>query len=53
MKDLIDNEDKKNPLSDQEIVEALKDIDLYCSRRVINKYRKKMGIPASPQRKIK
>lgn len=53
MKDLIDNEDKKNQLSDQEIVEALKDIDLYCSRRVINKYRKKMGIPASPQRKIK
>lgn len=51
MKNIIDNEDKKNPLSDQEIVDALTDFDLYCSRRVINKYRKQMNIPSSNKRK--
>jgi len=51
MKYIIDNEDKKSPLSDQEIVDSLTDFDLYCSRRVINKYRKQMNIPSSSKRK--
>lgn len=50
---IIENEDKKHPLSDEAIVDKLSQIDLYCSRRVISKYRNQLSIPASSKRRRK
>jgi RNA polymerase sigma-54 factor len=44
IKKLIDNEDEREPLSDQEIAEKLKEMGINVSRRVIAKYRKAKGI---------
>ncbi|MCL2260228.1 MAG: RNA polymerase factor sigma-54 [Fibromonadales bacterium] len=44
IKDLITKEDKKNPLSDQEISDLLERRGLKVARRTINKYREAMGI---------
>lgn len=41
---LIESENKKKPLSDQELVEILKREGLNISRRIIAKYRDEMGI---------
>jgi len=41
---LIEAEDKKKPLSDQELVEMLKAEGLNISRRIIAKYRNELGI---------
>ena len=51
IKELIDNEDKKSPLSDEDIVNALGDDGTAIARRTVTKYRKAMGIPTSRQRK--
>ncbi len=48
---LIDNEDKKKPLSDQKIADLLTKKDLNISRRTIAKYRDELGISASSKRK--
>lgn len=48
---LIEVEDSKNPLQDEEIVEELENMELYASRRTISKYRKELNIPNSKQRK--
>ncbi|MCL1957404.1 MAG: RNA polymerase factor sigma-54 [Fibromonadales bacterium] len=44
IKELINNEDKKKPLSDQEIAELLEKRGLRVARRTVNKYREAMGI---------
>jgi len=44
IKDLINSEDKKSPLSDQEISELLEKRGLKVARRTVNKYREAMGI---------
>jgi len=44
IKELINREDKKNPLSDQEIAELLEKRGLRVARRTVNKYREAMGI---------
>lgn len=49
---IINAENKKNPISDQEIVEGLKKIDIDISRRTVAKYREEMGIKSSHKRKI-
>ena len=49
---VISKEDKKSPISDQEIVEKLKAKDIEISRRTIAKYREEMGIKSSRKRKI-
>lgn len=49
---LISEEDKKSPLSDQEIVEKLKDMKIDISRRTVAKYREEKGIKSSRKRKI-
>jgi RNA polymerase sigma-54 factor len=41
---MIDVEDDKNPLSDQEIAEKLGEMNIHVSRRVVAKYRKAKGI---------
>lgn len=48
---LIEMEDTENPLQDEEIVQELKNMELYASRRTISKYRKELNIPNSKQRK--
>ncbi len=49
--DLIDKEDKQKPYSDDDLVRELSKIGLTVARRTITKYRKKLGIPSSRQRK--
>jgi RNA polymerase sigma-54 factor len=48
---LIDHENKAKPLSDDEIVKSLKSLGLNVARRTVTKYRQKMGIPSSRQRR--
>ena len=48
---LIENEDKKNPLSDQEIADILAKDGLDISRRTVTKYRIADGIPSTRQRR--
>lgn len=49
---LIDGENKQKPLSDQDLVEMLKDQEgMVVSRRTIAKYRDQLGIPSSSKRK--
>lgn len=49
--DLIDKEDKLKPYSDDDLVKELAKAGLTVARRTITKYRKKLGIPSSRQRK--
>ncbi len=51
LQEVIDKEDKSNPLSDDDLVKELKRHGLNVARRTITKYRQKMGIPSSRQRK--
>jgi RNA polymerase sigma-54 factor len=51
LQEIIDQEDKAKPHSDDELVRRLKAAGLSVARRTVTKYRKKMGIPSSRQRK--
>lgn len=51
LQEVIDSEDKGNPYSDEELVEQLKKHGMTVARRTVTKYRKKMGIPSSRQRR--
>lgn len=51
LQELIDKEDKREPYSDERLVDELKKIGMTVARRTVTKYRKKMGIPSSRQRK--
>jgi RNA polymerase sigma-54 factor len=51
IKKMIENEDTSAPISDQDIVDILKERGISVSRRVIAKYRDEMMIPNSRQRK--
>lgn len=51
LQELIDNEDKSKPLSDEALLKALAGQGLDLARRTITKYRKQMNIPSSRQRK--
>ena len=48
---IVEEEDKKHPLSDQKIVDKMKEEGLQVSRRTLAKYREQLGIPASSFRK--
>lgn len=50
--ELVDSEDKKHPLSDNQILKKLEELELHCSRRVIVKYRQQLNIPSSTKRKV-
>lgn len=50
---MIDEEEKKNPVSDLEIANKLKELNINVSRRVIAKYREGMGILNSRLRRSK
>ncbi|MHC4197082.1 MAG: RNA polymerase factor sigma-54 [Planctomycetota bacterium] len=51
LREIIDNEDKSRPLSDEEIVAALKGDGVNVARRTVTKYRKLMKIPSSRRRR--
>jgi RNA polymerase sigma-54 factor len=49
--EIIGNEDKSNPLSDEDLVNKLSDAGYPVARRTVTKYRKMLKIPSSRQRK--
>lgn len=51
VKDIIDGEDRKNPLSDEQVADVLKQQGLDIARRTVTKYRKALKIPSSRQRR--
>ncbi len=51
LQEIVDKEDKQNPLSDDDLVAELKKLGLNVARRTVTKYRQKMGIPSSRQRR--
>ncbi|MDH5671404.1 MAG: RNA polymerase factor sigma-54 [Myxococcales bacterium] len=51
IKKMIDAEDPKKPLSDQKIVELLREQKIQIARRTVAKYREMMGIASSSKRK--
>ena len=51
LKQLISEENKRKPLSDQKIVDLLKAEGVDISRRTVAKYRDGLGIPSSAKRK--
>jgi RNA polymerase sigma-54 factor len=51
LQEVVDAEDKTKPYSDDELVRQLKKHGLNVARRTITKYRRKMSIPSSRQRR--
>jgi RNA polymerase sigma-54 factor len=49
--EIIDQEDKTNPLSDEELVEKMNEAGYPVKRRTITKYRQLANIPSSRERK--
>ena len=52
IQNIIENEDKENPLSDEAIAKLLKDKGINIARRTITKYRKLQRIESSRDRRI-
>jgi RNA polymerase sigma-54 factor len=53
IKELVDNEDPKKPLSDQKVADILKQSDIVVARRTIAKYREMLNILPSSKRKVR
>ncbi len=51
LKECIDNEDKKKPLTDDELTELLKEKGYPIARRTVAKYRQQMNIPVARLRR--
>lgn len=51
LKQIVDNEDKDNPLSDDQLVEELGKRGVHIARRTVTKYRKALRIESSSRRK--
>ncbi len=51
IKEMIEKEDKRKPLSDQKIAELLSKKEIEISRRTVAKYRDELGIDSSAKRK--
>jgi len=51
LQELIDRENKQDPFSDDDLVKEFKAQGLNVARRTITKYRQKMNIPSSRQRR--
>ncbi|MCA9177699.1 MAG: RNA polymerase factor sigma-54 [Planctomycetales bacterium] len=52
LQEVVDAEDKANPYSDEDLVKQLAIQGVIVARRTITKYRKKMGIGSSRQRRV-
>lgn len=51
LQEIVDSEDKAKPLSDDSLVEKLKERGIEIARRTVAKYRAQLGIPAARLRK--
>jgi RNA polymerase sigma-54 factor len=51
MLELVETEDKKHPLSDEDVSNLLKREGISVARRTITKYREKLKIPSARERK--
>ncbi len=51
LKELIEEENARKPLSDQKLADLLAANNIFISRRTVTKYREEMKIPASSRRK--
>jgi RNA polymerase sigma-54 factor len=51
LKEFVDNEDKKKPLSDDKLEKMLHDAGYLIARRTVAKYREQLGIPVARLRK--
>lgn len=51
LKEIVDGEDKDNPLSDDDLVKELGKQGYNLARRTVTKYRKALNIPSSRQRR--
>lgn len=51
IQDLIDNEDKAKPLSDEKMVKLLNEKGIEIARRTVAKYRDQLGVPTARMRK--
>lgn len=51
LQEIIDQEDKDSPYSDDALVDEMKELGYTLARRTVTKYRKKMNIPSSRQRR--
>ena len=51
LKDIISNENKKKPLSDEAITQILVDKGYDIARRTVAKYRERLGLPVARLRK--
>ncbi len=51
LQEIIDNEDKQHPKSDDQLVKNLASCGITVARRTVTKYRKAMDIPSSRQRR--
>lgn len=51
IKEIVSKEDPKKPLSDQKVVQILKEHDIHIARRTVTKYREMLGIGSSTERK--
>lgn len=51
LRELVEQEDKLRPLSDDDLVEALRGRGVQVARRTVAKYRKELDIPSSYQRR--
>lgn len=50
-RDVVAKEDKRKPLSDEDIATELRAMGYEVARRTVTKYRKQLGIPSSRQRR--
>ncbi len=51
LQNIVDSENKKKPLSDQKLMEALKEAGYNIARRTVAKYREQLNIPVARLRK--
>ena len=51
LKEIVESEDKNNPLSDSEISKKMKERGLFVARRTVAKYREQLSIPVARIRK--
>ena len=52
VRESVENEDKSNPLNDDELTAILKEKGYTIARRTVSKYREQLGIPVARLRKI-
>jgi RNA polymerase sigma-54 factor len=51
LKEIIENEDKKRPMSDEALMQAMRKLGFPIARRTVAKYREQMGLPVARLRK--